>query len=174
MSINVKRGGVIFSLWIFCHVLSLVSASLVISIIDLLFLICFSHLFRSWPCVWMKPLIPMFFLCLSLQRSSRSLLGPCRRKTHWRQSYTCVTSPLSNSLRTAQSCPGCTLAGLGSRPAAAAAAQWSEVLEGSRRFILSLLLGGDKTPPRAGCSEAEKCLYVHWVTFYDTMVTLSF
>lgn len=61
------------------------------------------------------------------QRCLRSWRRPCRRKTRWRPSCMCVTSPSSSSLRTVPSCPGCTSAGRGSRPAAAAAATlWSE------------------------------------------------
>lgn len=85
----------------------------------------FTWLCVSWPCMWMKELIPVF--CDSSQRSSRTWLWQCRRKTHCRQSCMCVTLPSSSFLRTVPNCPGCSLAGPGSRPAAAL---WIEVIEG--------------------------------------------
>ncbi len=52
--------------------LSLLSAPSVITIIDFLYLVCFSHvcLCMSWPCMWTKPLISMLCLSLSLSPST--------------------------------------------------------------------------------------------------------
>lgn len=100
--------------------------------------------------LWIKMLIPSIHpSCLSSQRSLRSWQLLCRRKTRWHLSCTCVTLPSNSSLKTAPSCPGCTLAGPGSRPAAAAL--WSEVLGGSEVAFDWLLGGNRRTLQTAEC-----------------------
>lgn len=142
--------------------LSLLSAPSVITIIDFLYLVCFSHvcLCMSWPCMWTKPLIPM--LCLSLSLS------------------------LHRGLRGADcSCAGKRLVGVGAARAsyrhraaiqelcqAALAAHQQGRGEGQQqqrpcgvRWLVSPLLGGRwQTLSHAGCSEAEKAfMYTEWL-----------
>lgn len=93
---------------------------------------------------------------LSSQRCLRSWLWLCRRKTRWHRSCTCVTLPSSSSLRTAPSCPGCKLAGPGSRPAAPTA-MWSEL------ELVSLALRKHEHMSTLAAARLKMPLYTKWL-----------